>query len=252
MDGLYFELLPQELLYKIRVRSHGIPRIYSLIKLFNLDYDTTFRLTSIYLFPSLNRYKLHEEFRNRRISWHNIYEDINKCENISSPTESLSLSLSEVPNFYQAKDLIILILEEYVVLSHKENHVDTNDELLIYESLIVNLISIQKLNKNEYSGFLEPYKDIIRKSTLRYYDRLELYPRCHRTHLSMLRRVSEHLHIYIHNKYIVTWDPINVLGILDKENIRYLTDIEIRVVKMCGFGIVHDPQLLSYNKYLGT
>lgn len=127
---LYFDIVPKELLYEIIVKLRNELSIYMLIKIFNLDYDITFRLLSIDVLSFLSKYKVYEEFHGRIISWPSIYDNITEYISPSEIPKSL-LSLATHRYFHHMKDLYVLLLKEY---SEKITlGVGSSDELAKYE-----------------------------------------------------------------------------------------------------------------------
>lgn len=259
MEGTYFEIMPKELLYKITLKlSYG--DVYQIIRLFDLDYDATFRLLSIQILPFLEAYKLHESFRGRRISWSNIYDDIMEKVIVLLDMGTSLLSLSRHGGFHQMKDLVILLLREYVNLISNDIPTLKDDKLLVYEHKIRDIWSKRcsmSMSMNE-DRFLASFEDIIKIASHNYEVRLIFYVKRNEIGGIGIPRdvdiiIRNEIIVYRKNNYVIalsfsTMDHLNVIGIMDNGHIRYMSSLEIRVAIACGFKLGYDAKLLSYQK----
>lgn len=243
MDGTYFELLPEELLYKLSSCFNDDITVYQVIKLFKLDYETVFRFLLIIIHPYLSKYTLHEEFRGKRISWSTMYDYVIDCrKNQNSIT---SESLLELLQGYRGTsiDLYILLFKEYALMDPFKI-VIKDDKLLVYEYTIRYIASSLSLIVEDLWGSLELYKDIIILVSSNFDKRVSYYTkhqdaRHHMFNLKPLTEIGGETYLQMSTNYIVRLDgwrnSLHVIGIMDDSKIRTMTKFEKILAHSLGY-----------------
>lgn len=227
----YFEILPEELRYILLVKLIKLKDIYNCIKICKLNYDKSFKMLCDGYCPFLKKYGIYQEFRGRRISWHNIFDMILRkiAKNLSERRSDSILSLYS----HGFVDCDILLLDEY------KNKNPEDSDSLAYEYLINNICSIY----GKVLGSLELYDDIIKLGA----DRYESKHRCIEKDIycknKLIVELPDKLYIYKNTDIVVKYDEYTgeeliAICVLEKGKLRHMNDAE----RIIALGVYH----LSY------